>query len=55
MIQKTIRLLIILLLLPIIGTAQYSQASFKHLGIEDGLSQSVVKSIVQDKYGFMSD
>lgn len=53
MIENMLRLLSILLLLPFFGTAQYSQASFKHLGIEDGLSQSVVKSIVQDKYGFM--
>ena len=33
--------------------SQFSRNSFHKLTIEDGLSQSVVQAIVQDKYGFM--
>ncbi|MCU0423224.1 MAG: ATP-binding protein [Bacteroidia bacterium] len=33
--------------------AQQNRGSFKSLSIEDGLSQSVVNAIVQDKYGFL--
>lgn len=36
-----------------VSIGQYSRLSFHKLSIEDGLSQSFVQSIVQDKYGFI--
>lgn len=45
--------LIILCILSWNANAQYSRQMFSKLSIEDGLSQSVVNAITQDKYGFM--
>src|SRR4051812_39655278 len=33
--------------------AQPQDIKFKHLSIEDGLSQSTIHSILKDKYGFI--
>lgn len=55
MINKNIHsyLLITLWILSWNANAQYSRQMFSKLSIEDGLSQSVVNAITQDKYGFM--
>ncbi|MEZ4858701.1 MAG: two-component regulator propeller domain-containing protein [Flavobacteriaceae bacterium] len=44
---------LIYLLLPILGFSQESLLTFKHTGIDDGLSQNTVTCIYQDKLGFM--
>ncbi len=41
------------LLQPTVGISQYSRHNFSKLTLEDGLSQSFVQAIVQDKYGFI--
>ncbi|MES2689130.1 MAG: two-component regulator propeller domain-containing protein, partial [Bacteroidota bacterium] len=46
-------ILITLCILSWNANAQYSRQMFSKLSIEDGLSQSVVNAITQDKYGFM--
>lgn len=43
----------LIILLPASVSAQFSRQMFGKLTIEDGLSQSVVQAITQDKYGFM--
>jgi ligand-binding sensor domain-containing protein len=45
--------LVLLLLLCGGAKAQYNTASFDHLSVEDGLSQSEVRSIYQDRKGFI--
>ncbi len=47
------KLLILLLTIPVLINAQYGDIKFKHLTIEDGLSQSTVNCIFQDSYGFL--
>ncbi len=46
---------LIIVLLIISGTllSQVSDISFDHISLEEGLSQSIVKSIIQDNRGFM--
>jgi ligand-binding sensor domain-containing protein/AraC-like DNA-binding protein len=39
--------------LPLVFFLQASDVQFKHLSIEDGLSQSTVRAILQDDFGFM--
>ena len=34
-------------------SAQVPELRFKHLNVEDGLSQSTVRAIFQDRFGFM--
>lgn len=55
MTKSLIRLLLICITTSFAGIthASYSRLMFKKLTIEDGLSQSAVNDIVQDKYGFM--
>jgi ligand-binding sensor domain-containing protein len=45
--------LALLLMLCAGAQAQYNTASFDHLSVEDGLSQSEVRSIYQDRKGFI--
>ncbi|MBN2009018.1 response regulator [candidate division KSB1 bacterium] len=49
------KILFLLLLLPVAHAASGEQLSlkFKHITVQDGLSQSWVKSICEDSYGFM--
>ncbi|WP_256011735.1 hybrid sensor histidine kinase/response regulator transcription factor [Desertivirga xinjiangensis] len=50
----TLRSFIILLLLQAVpASAQTSRLSFRHISIEEGLSQATVKAIAKDRYGFM--
>ena len=42
-----------LLIYPRISGAQYKNIRFKHITVDDGLSNSWVHSILQDKYGFI--
>jgi len=44
---------LLIILLWSITTAQIKDMQFKHLTIDDGLSSSWVRCIIQDKYGFM--
>ncbi|MEJ2567381.1 MAG: two-component regulator propeller domain-containing protein, partial [candidate division WOR-3 bacterium] len=48
------KLLLIIILIQFIHSYAYRpRIEFTHLRVQDGLSQSWVKSIYQDKYGFM--
>lgn len=53
MIFRSIRLSMLLIVLTSAISAQQSQIKFKHLSVQDGLSQSWVRCIYQDSYGFM--
>jgi len=44
---------IFIFLVPCLMDAQTQNIQFKHLTTNDGLSQSWVHSVIQDKYGFM--
>ena len=35
------------------GMAQEQSLRFDHISVEDGLSQTSIEAIVQDKYGFL--
>ena len=44
---------IVISIIPCLMDAQSQNIRFKHLTTNDGLSQSWVHSVIQDKYGFM--
>ena len=43
----------LLLFLPLLLNAQYNNIKFEHLSVDDGLSNNIVNSILQDSQGFM--
>ncbi len=45
--------LILILCIPIVGMTQNLALKFKHIGVEEGLSQATITGITQDKYGFI--
>lgn len=51
--QLAIRILILILLFGKTSISQVSDISFDQIFLEQGLSQSIVKTILQDKHGFM--
>src|SRR5262249_3314632 len=53
MLHQIGRLLLLVLLCAQAAIAQQSRIKFEHLSVEQGLSQSLVTSIVQDRQGFI--
>mgnify|MGYP001654195566 FL=1 len=51
--MKLLRLLICILLLLFVTVAVNADYLFKHIGVQQGLSQSTVYTILQDRTGFM--
>ena len=52
--MKKIILAIITVMVPLMLSAGSTDFWFRHFSVEDGLSSSAVRAIMQDKYGFMS-
>ena len=51
--MKKIVLAIIAVMVPLMLSAGSTDFWFRHFSVEDGLSSSAVRAIMQDKYGFM--
>lgn len=51
--RKHLNLLIVLLCLVNISFAANTSVSFRHLAMEDGLTDNTIKAILQDSYGFI--
>ncbi len=53
MFDKYLKSLILFIFCSIVILAQKREIKFDHLTVDDGLSQNTIRSILQDKYGFM--
>lgn len=51
--MKKIILAMVAVMVPLMLSAGSTDFWFRHFSVEDGLSSSAVRAIMQDKYGFM--